>query len=63
MNGNGVPTIESLSAELAHCRQLIGVIRQQRDQALSAANDLQAELVLAQQQREAQEALPPTVEF
>lgn len=45
------PTIESLSAELVHCRQLLGVVRQQRDQALSAANDMQAELVLAQQAR------------
>lgn len=55
------PTIESLQAELARCQQLMAVFRQQRDQALSAANDLQAELVLAQQAA-GQSAPPVSVE-
>jgi hypothetical protein len=56
MNGaaEAPPTIESLQAELARTQQLLALVRQQRDQALSAANDLQAQFLMLQQEREAQ---------
>jgi len=59
MNGQDTapPTVESLSAELVRARQLLDLFRQQRDRALAAANDLEAELAIAQQKL--REAEPP----
>lgn len=52
MTGNGStaseppPTIESLTADLAHAKQLIDLFRQQRDQATMMCNDLQVQLAI-----------------
>jgi chromosome segregation ATPase len=44
------PTIEGLQKELLKANQYIDLFRQQRDRAVATANDLQAELALAQHQ-------------
>jgi chromosome segregation ATPase len=52
------PTIEGLQRELLKANQYIDLFRQQRDRAVATANDLQAELALAQHQiQELEEAI------
>lgn len=56
MHANGstppgsAPTVESLQAELARARQLIQLLRQQRDQMAAMCNDLQVELAIGRQE-------------